>query len=261
MKNKIKNEEARPRRSYLATLNINDYISPTRKSQAAGVNILLRGDGFVWTKIFSCYNRIEAVKKATVWLFRLKSSSPAARERVKHVSLKDLTVDDSYGEVFFYKKFRCYDSNNRLLEEEKINELIEDSCGKLRKAKLKRKFFSVKSSVEWNSNAKRLSYREPPLKGTGYPLLYVNPEKGTYHYKIKKQSQKTVGTKYEFDKNIPRVPMPRQLKSGKKDGRTVWSSKSMKITAGKKTQELLYKTIRLKSKTFEEAILESKTIL
>ena len=259
MKNKAQ-EEVRPRRSYLATLKVKECVSHTRKALASGVNFLFRDEGFVWTKIINCKKRSEATKKATAWFFGLKSSSPAARALIAHTSVKDLTIDDPYNEVFFYKKFRCFDANNKLLPKEKIEQLIEESKGKLRKATREKKVYSAKSSVEWNTNAKRSSYRPPPLKWTGTPGLYVDPDSGAFILKVKKQSQKTVGTKYEFHKNTPRVPMPRQLKSGKKDGRKVWSTRAITITAGKKVQDLRYKAIRLKAKTLDEAKVESKKI-
>jgi hypothetical protein len=251
-------EEPRPRRSYLVTLNVKECVSPTPKARASGVNFLFRNEGFVWTKIFSCQTRSEATRKATAWFFRLKGSSPAARALIAHTSVKDVAVDDPYNEVFFYKKFRCFDANNKLLEEEKIEQLIKESKGKLRKSKRERKTHTVRSSVEWNTNAKRSSYRPPPLKWTGSPGLYIEPDSGAFILKVKKQSQKTVGTKYDFDRKAPRIPMPRQLKSGKKDGRRVWAAKTITITAGKKVQNLRYKAIRLKAKTLDEAKVESK---
>ena len=253
-------EEPRPRRSYLATLNIKECISPTSKARSLGVNFLFRDDGFVWTKIFSCSTRSDATKKAAAWFFDLRSSSPAARALIANVSIKDITVDDPYNEVFFYKKFRCFDHNNKLLEEEKITQLIKESKGKLRKSIRERKSHTPRSSVEWNRNAKRSSYRPPPLKWTGSPGLYVEPESGAFIFKVKKQRQKTVGTKYKFNKNGPKVAMPRQLRSGKKDGRKVWAGKTITITAGKKIQSLLYRAIRLQAKTLDKAKIESHKI-
>ena len=254
-------EEPRPRRSYLATLDIKECISPTPKAKATGVNFLFRDDGFVWTKIFSCQTRSEATKKATAWFFRLKGSSPAARALIAHTSIKDVIVDDPYNEVFFYKKFRCFDANNKLLEEEKIKQLIKESKGKLRKSKRERKTHTVRSSVEWNTNAKRSSYRPPPLQWTGSRGLYVEPESGAFILKVKKQPQKTVGTKYKYLKDCHRTKMPRQLKNGKIwNRRTVWTEKAIDITAGKKVQSLLYRSIRLKAKTLDEAKIECKKI-
>jgi len=248
-------------KSYLATLKVVDAIKPTRRTADSGVNFLFRGDGFVWTKLFSAQSRGEAVKKASSWFFLLKRSKHA-KSNIPHVTIKSLVVDDPRKEVFFYKKFRCFGNNNRLLEEEAIERLLKESQGKLRRAKLNRKKFAVRSSVEWNRNRniKRLSYLGPVLKWTGFPCLHLEPDSGVFIYMIKKQPQKTVGIKYEFNENVPRTPMPRKLKSGRKDGRTVWAGKVIKITAGKKVQGILYKVIRLKAKDLAAAKIEALLI-
>jgi hypothetical protein len=185
---------------------------------------------------------------ASGWFFSLKCSKHA-KAKIPHITIKDLTLDDPHNEVFFYKKFRCFDTNNRLLDNKTIERLLEESKGKLRKAKLNRKKFAVKSSVEWNRNSKRLTYRPPCLKWTGFPNLYVDPDSGAFIYKIKKQSQQTVGTKYSFRKNARTIPMPR--KDG--DGRRVWTGKVIDIEKGFKIQELRYRSVRLKAKSLEAA--------
>ncbi len=241
-------DERLPRRSYLITLNVGDCIPPSDKSRSMGVNLLFRDDNFVWTKVLSCYNRKAAVRKASAWFFSIKCSQHA-KKFLSHVQVTDMTVDDPYNEVFFYTKFRCFDSNNKLLEDSKINQLIKESKGKLRKAKTKRKTFANRSSVEWDRNDKRMSYRGPGLKWTGYPSLYKDLGNGSYYVKVKKSRQKTVGTKYEFRKEAKTAPMPR--KEG--DGRRVWTGKVIDIKKGKKVQSLTYSTIRLKSENFEDA--------
>jgi hypothetical protein len=234
--------------SYLVTIRVGDAVEPSRKAVSCGVNFLLRKDGFVWTRFFSAKSRVEAVQKASNWFFSLKSSK-YSKSKLSHVTVKDLTVDDPQKEVFFYKKFRCFDANNKLLEDETIERLLEESRGKLRISQLDRKKFAVKSSVEWNRNSKRLSYRPPSLKWTGFPRLYLEPDSGAFIYRLKKQSQQTVGTKYSFRKNVSTTPMPR--KDG--DGRRVWEGKVIDIEKGFKTQELLYKAIRLKANNLEAA--------
>ena len=77
----------------------------------------------------------------------------------------------------------------------------------------------------------------------------MDPDSGAFIYKIKKQSQQTVGTKYSFRKNAQTIPMPR--KDG--DGRRVWTGKVIDIEKGFKIQELRYKAVRLKANTLEEA--------
>ena len=236
------------RKSYLAILKIREAIEPTRKATSCGVSFLLREDGFVWTKLFTAKSRGEAVQKASNWFFSLKCSKHA-KANIPHVTIRDLTVDDPHSEVFFYKKFRCFDANNKLLEDEAIERLLEESKGKLRRSKLSRKKFAVKSSVEWDRNSKRLSYRPPYLEWTGFPRLYLEPDTGAFIYKLKKQSQQTVGTKYSFRKSVNTAPMPR--KDG--DGRRVWTGKVIDIEKGFKTQELRYKSIRLKANNLEAA--------
>jgi len=234
--------------SYLATIKVGDAIKPTRKAISCGVSFLFREGGFVWTRLFAAKFRGEAVQKASNWFYSLKCSK-YAKSNIPHVTIRDLTVDDPRNEAFFYKKFRCFDANNKLLEDEAIERLLEESKGKLRRSKLSRKKFAVKSSVEWDRNSKRLSYRPPCLEWTGFPRLYLEPDTGAFIYKLKKQSQQTVGTKYSFRKSVNTAPMPR--KDG--DGRRVWTGKVIDIEKGFKTQELRYKSIRLKAKTLDAA--------
>ncbi|MBT89543.1 MAG: hypothetical protein CMN79_03520 [Spirochaetales bacterium] len=234
--------------SYLATIKVGDAIEPTRKAISCGVSFLFREDGFVWTRLFTAKSRGEAVQRASNWFFSLKCSKHA-KANIPHVTVKDLTVDDPRNEVFFYKRFRCFDANSKLLEDETIERLLKESRGKLRKSKLDRKKFACRSSVEWNRNSKRLSYRPPCLEWTGFPRLYLEPDTGAFIYKLKKQSQQTVGTKYSFRKSVNTTPMPR--KEG--DGRRVWTGKVIDIEKGFKIQELRYKSVRLKAKSLEAA--------
>ena len=247
----MQEEPNKPKRTYLATLRVGDCIHPSQKAKSVGVNLLFRDGDFVWTKYIPAYDRTEAVRKASDWFFSMKCSQHA-KTFIPHTKVTDMTVDDPHNEVFFYKKFRCFDSNNKLLEESKIDQLIEESEGQLRRAKNDRKTFACRSSVEWNRNDKRMSYRAPGLKWTGYPNLYFNESNGSFYANVKKARQKTEGTKYEFRKNPHTVAMPR--KEG--DGRRVWTGKVIDIKKGKRVQELRYHSIRLKAKDLDAAKVE-----
>ena len=245
------NEEPKPIRSYFLTLRVGDCVSPSNKAKSSGVNLLFRDGGFIWTKVFSCMNRSDAVRKSSAWFFSMKRSKHA-KALIPNTHVNDMSVDDPYNEVFFYQKFRCFDSNNRLLEDSKIEQLIEESKGKLRKSRTERKTFAVRSSVEWDRNEKRMSYRSPGLRWTGYPNLYRDLSNGSYYAKVKKSSQRTVGTKFKFRKGAHTTPMPR--KDG--DGRRVWTSKVIDIKKGERVQKLMYTAIRLKAENIDAAKAE-----
>jgi hypothetical protein len=97
-----------------------------------------------------------------------------------------------------------------------------------------------------------MSYRSPGLRWTGYPNLYRDLGNGSYYAKVKKSSQRTVGTKFKFRKGAHTTPMPR--KDG--DGRRVWTSKVIDIKKGERVQKLMYTAIRLKAENIDAAKAE-----
>jgi hypothetical protein len=92
---------------------------------------------FVWERLVACKGRSQAVYRAGKWFQSLrvggaKSEKSVARFLVGKDSHECLTVDDIGNECSYGSNFKPYISNNRLLDKETIERVIEESKGNLK---------------------------------------------------------------------------------------------------------------------------------
>ena len=92
---------------------------------------------FVWERLVTCKGRSEAVSIAGRWFQDLRTDGSRHKGSVGKVLVgmeahQCLTVDDNGNECLYGSNFKPYISNNRLLDKETIERVIEESKGKLK---------------------------------------------------------------------------------------------------------------------------------
>ena len=91
---------------------------------------------FVWERLVTCKGRSAAVSIAGNWFQSLRSDGQRRGGIGKVLIGKEtheiVTVDDNWNECLYGSNFQPYNTNNRLLDKETIERVIEDSKGNLK---------------------------------------------------------------------------------------------------------------------------------
>lgn len=120
----------------LRTYSIRIKMDAPYPSPITATTRIIDGE-FVWERLVACKGRSQAVYRAGKWFQSLrvggaKSEKSVARFLVGKDSHECLTVDDIGNECSYGSNFKPYISNNRLLDKETIERVIEESKGNLK---------------------------------------------------------------------------------------------------------------------------------
>ena len=120
----------------LRTYSIRIKMDSPHPSPITATTRIIDGE-FVWERLVTCKGRSQAVYRAGKWFQSLrvggaKSEKSVARFLVGKESHECLTVDDVGNECLYGSNFKPYISNNRLLDKETIERVIEESKGNLK---------------------------------------------------------------------------------------------------------------------------------
>jgi hypothetical protein len=129
----------------LRTYSIKIKLDAPHPSPITATTRIIDGE-FVWERLVTCKGRSQAVYRAGKWFQSLranaarrslgvdgeKSEKSVARFLVGKDSHECLTVDDVGNECLYGSNFKPYISNNRLLDKETIERVIEESKGNLK---------------------------------------------------------------------------------------------------------------------------------
>jgi hypothetical protein len=131
---------------------------------------------FVWERLVTCKGRAEAVSQAGKWFQSLRNTGRkggVGKVLMGKRTHECVTVDDNWNECLYGSNFNPKYGCNRLLDEETIKRLIEDSKGNLKVADspvIKGQHYP---SLEWKTT-KRVN--DDPIKIAF--STFVNPTKG-----------------------------------------------------------------------------------
>ena len=120
----------------LRTYSIRIKMDAPYPSPITATTRIIDGE-FVWERLVACKGRSQAVYRAGKWFQSLrvggaKSEKSVARFLVGKDSHECLTVDDIGNECSYGSNFQPNISNNRLLDKETIERVIEESKGNLK---------------------------------------------------------------------------------------------------------------------------------
>ena len=132
---------------------------------------------FVWERLVTCKGRGEAVSIAGNWFQGLRSDG-ARRGGIGKILIgkethENVTVDDNWNECLYGSNFQPYSSNNRLLDKQTIERVIEASKGNLKIADSPFEKTRKYPSLEWATDRK---INSSPIK-VGFST-YTEPTKG-----------------------------------------------------------------------------------
>ena len=113
---------------------------------------------FVWERLVTCKGRSAAVSIAGNWFQSLRSDGKRRGGIGKILVGKEtheiVTVDDNWNECSYGSNFQPYSTNNRLLDKETIERVIEDSKGNLKVADSPFEKTRKYPSLEWATDKK-----------------------------------------------------------------------------------------------------------
>ena len=115
---------------------------------------------FVWERLVTCKGRAEAVSIAGNWFQGLRSDGRRkggiGKILIGQETHERVTVDDNWNECSYGSNFQPYCTNNRLLDKETIERVIEDSKGNLKIADSPFEKNRKYPSLEW-ATAKKIN--------------------------------------------------------------------------------------------------------
>lgn len=133
------------------------------------------GDEFVWERLLQTKGRAEAVIQAGLWFANVKKKdyAKALKNKAAH---ECVIVDDKAKESKFGSDFKPSKSVNRLLDEETIARLLEESKGLLKicDRPYEKNKFNPYPSLDWVDESKRIN--KDPIK-TGI-MAISDPKEG-----------------------------------------------------------------------------------
>ena len=120
----------------LRTYSIRIKMDVPHTSPITATTRIIDGE-FVWERLVTCKGRAQAVCLAGKWFQSLRfkgtrNEKSVSRFLVGKNSHECLTVDDVGNECLYGSNFKPYISNNRLLDKETIERVIEQSKGNLK---------------------------------------------------------------------------------------------------------------------------------
>jgi hypothetical protein len=132
---------------------------------------------FVWERLVTCKGRSAAVSIAGNWFQNLRGDGQRRGGIGKIFIGKEthecVTVDDNWKECLYGSNFQPYSTNNRLLDKETIERVIEDSKGNLKIADSPFEKTRKYPSLEWKTT-KRIN--DDPIKVAF--STFIDPTKG-----------------------------------------------------------------------------------
>jgi len=132
---------------------------------------------FVWERLVTCKGRSAAVSIAGNWFQSLRSDGQRRGGIGKVLIGKEtheiVTVDDNWNECLYGSNFQPYSTNNRLLDKETIERVIEDSKGNLKIADSPFEKTRKYPSLEWKTTKK---VNDDPIKVAF--STFIDPTKG-----------------------------------------------------------------------------------
>jgi len=156
----------------------------------------------VWERLVTCKGRSQAVYRAGKWFQSLrvggaKSKKSVARFLVGKESHECLTVDDVGNECLYGSNFKPYISNNRLLDKETIERVIEESKGNLKIDDTPVVKGQAHPSLTWATDKKVNSL---PIK-VGFSS-YSEPKTGGMKESLDKAVEKAKGRKVSWPREM-----------------------------------------------------------
>ena len=178
----------------LRTYSIRIKLDTPRPSPITATTRIIDGE-FVWERLVTCKGRSQAVYRAGKWFQSLrvggaKSEKSVARFLVGKESHECLTVDDVGNECLYGSNFKPYISNNRLLDKETIERVIEESKGNLKIDDTPVVKGQAHPSLKW-ATAKKVNTL--PIK-IGFST-YADPTKGGMKESMYKAAKRSAARK------------------------------------------------------------------
>ena len=156
---------------------------------------------FVWERLVTCKGRSAAVSIAGNWFQSLRSDGQRRGGIGKVLIGKEtheiVTVDDNWNECLYGSNFQPYNTNNRLLDKETIERVIEDSKGNLKIADSPFEKTRKYPSLEWKTTKKVNSL---PIK-VGFSS-YSEPKTGGMKESLDKAVEKAKGRKVSWPREM-----------------------------------------------------------
>ena len=115
----------------LRTYSIKIKLDAPHPSPITATTRIIDGE-FVWERLVTCKGRAEAVSIAGNWFQDLRRKGGVGKVLVGMGAHQRVTVDDVGNECLYGSNFKPYISNNRLLDKETIERVIEQSKGNLK---------------------------------------------------------------------------------------------------------------------------------
>jgi hypothetical protein len=115
----------------LRTYSIKIKLDAPHPSPITATTRIIDGE-FVWERLVTCKGRAEAVSIAGNWFQDLRRKGGVGKVLVGMGAHQRVTVDDVGNECLYGSNFKPYISNNRLLDKETIERVIEESKGNLK---------------------------------------------------------------------------------------------------------------------------------
>jgi len=144
----------------LRTYSIRIKLDAPYPSPKTATTRIIDGE-FVWERLVTCKGRSQAVFRAGKWFQSLrveggKNKKSVGRVLVGKESHQRLTVDDNGNECMYGSNFKPFSSNNRLLDKETIERVIEESKGNLKIVDKPMVKGQAHPSLEW-ATAKKIN--------------------------------------------------------------------------------------------------------
>jgi len=115
----------------LRTYSIRIKLDAPHPSPITATTRIIDGE-FVWERLVTCKGRAAAVSIAGNWFQDLRRKGGVGKVLVGMGAHQRVTVDDVGNECLYGSNFKPYISNNRLLDKETIERVIEQSKGNLK---------------------------------------------------------------------------------------------------------------------------------
>ena len=157
---------------------------------------------FVWERLVTCKGRAEAVSIAGRWFQDLRTDGSRHKGSVGKVLVgmeahQCLTVDDKGNECLYGSNFTPHISNNRLLDKETIERVIEESKGNLKIVDKPMVKGQAHPSLEWATD-KRVN--DSPIKIAF--STYSEPKTGGMKESLDKAIEKAKGREVSWPREM-----------------------------------------------------------
>jgi hypothetical protein len=207
----------------LRTYSIRIKLDAPHPSPRTATTRIIDGE-FVWERLVTCKGRSEAVAQAGRWFQGLRTDGSRHKGSVGKVLVKMeayqcVVVDDNWKECLYGSNFKPHISNNRLLDKETIERVIEESKGNLKIADSPPVKGQKYPSLEWATDKKINSL---PIK-VGFST-YSEPAKGgmkeSLEKAVEKAKKRTMSWTRETELKEARIIVQRMKEKNQIESRT-----------------------------------------